>query len=248
MLDFSSSATFFNMKRNDLTPTVVTDKNGKITTVHKKPAGTPRGSALPSPQAQPQDRMKELSSRVAEAMEVTHGRQDLPAINKFLRNLGDLAEAFVEVVEKAARDALDGYNYGTANFSYLVIALADADPECRRILAYHDVFPENIALTDVRFILKKIAESYDGDKFRPEYREKVRAHLYAAANYQRHNDTDYAKFDYEGNDELFNLVMRRPADVEEIMRLHNDYKVPLITDEVIEEYRNHHASLGHGIL
>jgi hypothetical protein len=36
--------------------------------------------------------------------------------------------------------------------------------------------------------------------------------------------------------------------VEEIMRLHNEYKVPLITDDLIEEYRHHHTSLGHGIL
>lgn len=236
------------MKRNDLNPTVITDKNGKVTTVHKKSSAAPSNANIPSPRVQNQDGIKEMSARVAAALDRTHGRQDTPAIKGFLRKMGDLAEAFVETVEKAAKDDESGHEYGKANLSYLILALADADTGCRRTLKYHEVFPENVALTDARFILKRIVEAFGGDTSRPEYTEQVRAHLYAAANYQRHDDKDYAKFDYEGNDELFNLVSRRPQDVEEIMRLHNEYKVPLITDDLIDEYRKHHTSLGHGVL
>jgi hypothetical protein len=127
--------------------------------------------------------------------------------------------------------------------------MVDSDSGIRKnLLKYHDEFPENLTLTDARFIIKKITEVIGPDDSSDGYREQVRVHLYAAANYQRHDDKDYEKFDYESNEALFNLVSRRPEDVEEIMRLHNEYKVPVITDEIIEEHRNHHTSLGHGIL
>lgn len=248
MTGCSKAATFIGMKRNDLTPTVITDKNGKVTTVHKKSSKATKNATLPSPRVQSPERMNELLSRAAVALDMRNSK-DAASIKRFLAKIDDMAEPFVKAAEKAVADDEAGKDYGKANRSFLMLAVVDADGGLRKsLLPYLDVFPENVALTDARFTIQKIAKAFGGDPKSPEYVEQVRAHTFASANYQRPDKDDYALFDYEDNDALFNMVMRRPEDVEEIMKLHNEYKVPLITDETIEDYRNHHTSLGHGIL
>lgn len=82
--------------RSNLTPTVVTDRNGKITTVHKKvDAAAPRAKSIPAPQSpsaakQPvravtperEKRDAELSGRLYSLMEKANGRP--LGMNKFV--------------------------------------------------------------------------------------------------------------------------------------------------------------------
>jgi hypothetical protein len=101
--------------RNNLTPTVVTDKNGKITTVHKKAdAAAPRAKAIPAPQSPSAvkapaqaaplaetTRDKELSGRLYELMEKANGRP--LGMNKFvfaLRANNRQMKVFVDVLER----------------------------------------------------------------------------------------------------------------------------------------------------
>lgn len=85
--------------RNNLTPTVVTDKNGKTTTVHKKLGGiSPSAASIPAPWSSPvkrsapasattaapvrEERDSELSGRLYALMEKANGRA--MGMNKFV--------------------------------------------------------------------------------------------------------------------------------------------------------------------
>ena len=239
------------MTRDNLTPTVVTDKNGKVTTVHKKTAGAFKQRSMPSPEAAKViSADKLLVQRVKDATWYHFGNQDEMPLRAAIRMLGELAEPFVELVEKAQRDSEAGHNYGNANLSFINMELYGGGgySNLRMIAQYRDVLPENVAFTDMRFTIRALAERWDGDQERWEWMEQVRAHLYAASVYERPSDNDLDQFDYESNQSLFDMVMRRPAEVEEIMRVHNTYKPVNMSDEVMEECLRTHPSIGQGIL
>lgn len=236
------------MGQDNLTPTVVTDKNGRVTTVHKRAFKT-RSTTLSLPSSQIVDKDRKLADRVVAALDSHYGRQDDLRIRVLIRKLGEHAESFVELVEKAYRDAAEERHYGSENLVYLQMAVHDVNfLDAQRIAKYADLMPDTMSINDMRFVLNVLEGRYTGDKDTPEYLEQVRAHLYAANVYERPSNDHGELYEYENNRALFDMVSRRPNEVDEIMRVNNTYKVLAMSDEVMEECLRTHPAVGQGLL
>jgi hypothetical protein len=233
------------MAQGNLIPTVVTDKNGKVTTVHKR--GFKRTEpTMPAPSWVTVERERALADRVVAALYPSFGKQDDLRVRVLVRKLGEHATSFAHFVEKACRDSQAGHDYGVENATYIHMAVCDSDfMALTQIAKYIDLMPESMGINDMRYALNELSRRHDGDPESPEYLMRVRAHLYAATEYEEHSE---GLGNYEENRALFDMVTRRPEDVEEIMRVHNTYKVAVMNDEVMEECLRIHPSIGQGIL
>ena len=164
--------------RNNLTPTVVTDKNGKITTVHKKLGSvSPSAASIPAPWVSPvkrsaptsataaapvrEERDSELSGRLYALMEKANGRA--MGMNKFVfavRANNRQMKVFVDLLERD-EGFWDIINAGTSS------SLSDRDRP------YEDE-------------LESIALIYDKDAFPapPEMKRKAQKQFYKLNSYR----------------------------------------------------------------
>ena len=74
-------------KNPDLIPTVVTDKNGRITTVHRKPTGMKTSARIPAPAVKVPAKHKKRAAAALEAMGM-----DAPTDSQITKNMTYLAE------------------------------------------------------------------------------------------------------------------------------------------------------------
>lgn len=73
-----------------------------------------------------------------------------------------------------------------------------------------------------------------------------KAHLNALLNYDAFDMTDF--WTYSMNKPLMELVDAHPEDVDAIVRLRNQFKHRVVTEEILAEYKTTHSSLNDGLL
>lgn len=73
-----------------------------------------------------------------------------------------------------------------------------------------------------------------------------KAHLNALLNYDGFDMTDF--WTYTMNKPLMELVDAHPEDVDSIMRLRNQFKHRVVTEEILAEYKVTHSALNNGLL
>jgi hypothetical protein len=73
-----------------------------------------------------------------------------------------------------------------------------------------------------------------------------KAHLKALMNYDGFDMTDF--WTYSRNKTLMELVDAHPEDVDAIMRLRNQFKLRVVTEEILTEYKATHSALNDGLL
>lgn len=205
--------------------------------------------ASPPSTAPTDDSLNESALRVATILRNAFGDHvDSQWSAKVAASLGDLTESLATLMNQASTDRDAGNDRGFRLLTCVKLSIDDNDVNWLKCLArYHNLIPETLSYTDARWTHERLYDIRE-DICSAEYADRLRAHFYAASVYEAPRDDFFGLLDYSDNDALFDLVSRRPRDVEVIMKIANESKIPLITDEIIAEYQKLHPALGHGML
>jgi hypothetical protein len=236
------------MKNNSLVPTTVTDKNGKITTVHKKPQTAAVALSFPSPKLSPEEDANKLrlalTARIIELYDASHSsgfnyrgylkkdmerysERTLQTIDLALKNNGNFAECVAESI-------VHGANESTLNETIHYYRKSGSDDYLRtaaemQALGHYPVVSENGDLSVVDEQTQKQCLALM--KF-PRLVDTLPESPSPFLNYVEGEAYDSRVINSES---LVALIAQRPDDVERIA-------------EIVLQYRTSNGAAVHGIM
>lgn len=225
------------MPNPNLIPTLITDRNGKLTTVHKRPQALSQAALLPSPALQPVKDRKHLEKGVYEGLlavftkmhEVTEqGRTDLSNdlrgySESTLHSLSLIFTQDDDLARGVALHMMQGESEALVNETIFFYRLTDSHDywktaaEVRAlgqyapVSFYNDLSKEDEYVTDICLALMKVSRLIDTvpDNPSPHLEYTPTGNLWDMAVIK--------------DEELVNFIATRPEDADEIAEIIRDY-------------------------
>jgi len=221
------------MKNNqDLIPTIITDKNGKTTTVHKKPQKTAATASLPSPSL-PKSRSINLvrtavTERIAELYNMTHEsgfdyrphlakevqrylEETLHMVDLALRNDSDLAQGVAESIvhgesELIVKESIHYYKKTNSDNYWRTVSEI-------RALRHYTAVNTHMDITEVDDNIQKRCIAL------MRFPRLIDTLPETPSKFLSYNEADHYDSRVINNDDLATLITQRPDDMEQIAEI-----------------------------